>query len=112
LARILWDASVALSRLLTVGMPGLVAVQRASLTSLCRSLQGNPMRLLAVLVLALMTAACNQEQDITGSTASCPMRNYSSYNARDMNQCVSACKSCDHGNTVTCTTSCTLKGAH
>lgn len=70
------------------------------------------MRLLAVIMFALMTAACNQEQDITGSTAACPMRNYSSYNARDMNQCVSACKACDHGNTVTCTTSCTLKGAH
>ena len=74
--------------------------------------RGNPMRLLAVLILALMTAACNQEQDITGSTAACPVRNYSSYNPRDMNQCVAACKACDHGNTVTCTTSCTLKGAH
>ncbi|BBZ95484.1 hypothetical protein AB7M42_005093 [Bradyrhizobium diazoefficiens] len=72
----------------------------------------NPMRLLAVLILALMAAACNQEQDITGSTAACPVRNYSSYNPRDMNQCVAACKACDHGNTVTCTTSCTLKGAH
>ncbi|WP_439368290.1 hypothetical protein ACRQ5Q_20670 [Bradyrhizobium sp. PMVTL-01] len=70
------------------------------------------MRLLAVLVLALATAACNQEQDITGSTSTCPMRNYSSYNPRDMNQCVAACKACDHGTTVTCSTSCTLKGAH
>ena len=70
------------------------------------------MRLLAVLIFALMTAACDQEQDITGSTPVCAMRNYSSYNARDMNQCVAACKACDHGNTVTCTTSCTLKGAH
>ncbi|AHY50286.1 hypothetical protein BJS_03129 [Bradyrhizobium japonicum SEMIA 5079] len=74
--------------------------------------QGNPMRLVAVLIFALMTAACNQEQDITGSTPVCAMRNYSSYNPRDMNQCVTACKACDHGNTVTCTTSCTLKGAH
>jgi hypothetical protein len=73
--------------------------------------QGNPMRLLAVLILALVTAACNQEQDITGSTAACPARNYS-YNPRDMNQCVAACKTCDRGNTVTCTTSGTLKGAH
>jgi hypothetical protein len=74
--------------------------------------QGNPMRLVAVLIFALMTAACNQEQDITGSTPVCAMRSYSSYNPRDMNQCVAACKACDHGNTVTCTTSCTLKGAH
>ncbi|MCK1390847.1 hypothetical protein [Bradyrhizobium sp. 1] len=70
------------------------------------------MRVVAVLILALMTAACNQEQDITGSTAACLARNYSAYNPRDMNQCVAACKSCGHGNTVTCTTACTLKGAH
>lgn len=73
---------------------------------------GNPMRLVAVIIVALMMAACNQEQDITGSASTCPMRNYSSYNPRDMNQCVSACKACDRGTTVTCTTSCTLKGAH
>ena len=69
------------------------------------------MRLFTVIAFALMTAACNQEQDITGSTQLCPMRSYSSYNARDLNQCVSACKACDRGTTVTCTTSCTLKGA-
>lgn len=69
------------------------------------------MRLLAVIMFAVMTAACNQEPDITGSTAACPMRAYSTFNPRDINQCVSACKVCDRGNTVTCTTSCTLKGA-
>ncbi|MGY3035797.1 hypothetical protein ACVIIV_004967 [Bradyrhizobium sp. USDA 4354] len=68
------------------------------------------MRLVGVIIFALMTAACDQ-QDITGSTTPvCPMRNYS-YNPRDMNQCVNACKACDRGTTVTCTTSCTLKGA-
>lgn len=94
------------------GNTGVVAVQRTPLTSLCRSLRGNRMRLLAVIIFALMTAACNQEQDITGSTPVCAMRNYSSYNPREINQCVAACKACDHGTTVTCTTSCTLKGAH
>ncbi len=69
------------------------------------------MRLVAVIIVALMTAACDEEQDITGSTTpTCPMRNYS-YNPRDMNQCVNACRVCDRGTTVTCTTSCTLKGA-
>lgn len=69
------------------------------------------MRLVAVIICALMTAACDQERDITGSTTStCPIRSYS-YNPRDMNQCVNACRSCDRGTTVTCTTSCTLKGA-
>lgn len=69
------------------------------------------MRLLAVILFALVTAACNQEQDVTGSTPLCPMRNSSYYNPHDMDQCVAACKSCDRGNTVTCTTSCTLHGA-
>ncbi|MGT2500683.1 hypothetical protein ACVOMS_07355 [Bradyrhizobium guangxiense] len=69
------------------------------------------MRLVAVILFALMTAACDQEQDITGSTPpACPLRSYS-YNPRDMNQCVNACKACDRGTTVTCSTSCTLKGA-
>ena len=68
------------------------------------------MRLVAVIIIALMTAACDQEQDITGSTPICPLRN-ASYNPRDLNQCVNACKSCDRGTTVTCSTSCTLKGA-
>lgn len=70
------------------------------------------MRRLAVIFFALVTAACNQEQDVTGSTPLCPMRSYSSYNPHEMSQCVAACKACDRGTTVTCTTSCTLKGAH
>ncbi|MBR0779155.1 hypothetical protein JQ543_11380 [Bradyrhizobium diazoefficiens] len=69
------------------------------------------MRALVLILLALMTAACNQAQDITGSTPVCEMRTYSSFNPRDMNQCVAACKACDRGTTVTCTTSCSLKGA-
>ena len=93
-----------------VGMPGArLPLQR------CRercSFDGlHPMRLLAVILFAFLTAACNQEQDVTGSTAICPMRSYGSYNPRDMNQCVAACKTCDYGNTVTCTTACTLHGA-
>ena len=71
------------------------------------------MRALIVTMFALMTAACEPEQqDITGSTAACPIRQYSTYNPKDLNQCVNACKSCDRGTTVTCTTSCTLRGAH
>ncbi len=71
------------------------------------------MRTLAVILLGLMTAACEPEQqDITGSTANaCPLRLYSTYNPRDLNQCVNACRSCDRGTTVTCTTACTLHGA-
>jgi len=68
------------------------------------------MRGLAVMMLlGLATAGCEPEQDITGSL--CPSRNYTSFNPKDLNQCVNACKSCDRGTTVTCTTSCTLRGA-
>lgn len=38
------------------------------------------MRLFAVIMFGLMTAACNQEQEITGSTPVCAMRNYTSFN--------------------------------
>ena len=70
------------------------------------------MRVLAVIFFGLMLTACGQEQqDITGSTNACPVRLDSLYNPRNLDQCVNACKSCDHGTMVTCTTSCTLKGA-
>ena len=88
---------------------GKVAMRRCPRTLFVQ--RSNPMRLFAVILCALLTAACNQEQDVTGSTPLCPMRSYSSYNPRDMNQCVAACKACDHGNTVTCSTACTLHGA-
>jgi hypothetical protein len=66
---------------------------------------------LAVLV-AVALAACNQQSDVTGSTGGvCPARNVSLFNARDLKQCVAACLDCDHGTRVTCSTSCTLKGA-
>lgn len=69
------------------------------------------MRALAVIFLGFMLTACGPEQDVTGSTATCPARSYSTFDPKDINQCVNACKSCDRGTTVTCTTSCTLKGA-
>lgn len=75
-------------------------------------LGAHPMRGLAFIILGLTLTACGQEQqDITGSTNSCPVRLDSLYNPRDLNKCVSACKACDRGTTVTCTTSCTLHGA-
>jgi len=91
---------------------GSAVMRRAHRNCFAARDRGKCMRLPAVMILALTMAACNQEQDITGSTPVCAMRNYSSFNPRDMSQCVAACKACDRGNTVTCTTSCTLKGAH
>lgn len=70
------------------------------------------MRAAGIIILVAVTiCACTPESsDVTGSTASCPAR-LGTYNPKDMNQCVNACLSCDRGTMVTCSTSCTLKGA-
>ena len=59
----------------------------------------------------LVTAACRQDDETTGSVNDCVALNFPSYNPKSMDQCVAACKKCQNGNTNTCTTSCTLKGA-
>jgi hypothetical protein len=71
------------------------------------------MRLTIVIILsAAALAACTPDNDVTGSIGSCARKLYSPFNPKDMKQCVGACIACDHGITTTCTTSCTLKGAH
>jgi hypothetical protein len=68
----------------------------------------------------LMAAACSPAEETTGSVNECIALNFPSYNPKAMdqcvaackNQCVAACKKCQNGVTTTCTTSCTLKGAH
>jgi hypothetical protein len=59
----------------------------------------------------LVTAACRQDDETTGSVNDCVALNFPSYNSKAMDQCVAACKKCQNGTTSTCTTSCTLKGA-
>lgn len=66
---------------------------------------------MAFIALALACGACNGEEDVTGSTNRCANELFKSYNPRVLEQCVAACKQCERGTTVTCTTSCTLKGA-
>jgi hypothetical protein len=68
--------------------------------------------IIAIVLSAATLAACSPDNDVTGSIGSCVRKLYSSYNPRDMKQCVGACIGCDRGVTTTCTTSCTLKGAH
>jgi hypothetical protein len=48
---------------------------------------------------------------VTGSTNACATQLYSSYNPKSLKQCVDVCIKCNRGNTTTCSTSCTLKGA-
>jgi hypothetical protein len=69
----------------------------------------------AILVIALpaiLIASCTPDNDVTGSVNACTAKLYSSFNPKDIKQCVGACTNCDRGTTITCTTSCTLKGAH
>jgi hypothetical protein len=69
-------------------------------------------RLIAFVVLAAVVGACTPDSDTTGSISSCARELYPGYNSKSMDQCVAVCKKCDRGVTTTCTTSCTLKGAH
>lgn len=54
---------------------------------------------------------CSPDPDTTGAISSCVRDLFPSYNPKIMDQCVNACKKCDRGTTITCTTSCTLRGA-
>jgi hypothetical protein len=72
------------------------------------------MRGFAVLIAAaLLLMSCSPEEDVTGSIHNkCANDLYRPFNPKSLEQCVAACIRCDRGTTTTCTTSCTLKGAH
>ena len=63
-------------------------------------------------VLALGLASCSQEMDYTEQQRVCIAQRYASYDARQLNQCVDVCRACMKGNTLTCNTSCKLRGAN
>jgi hypothetical protein len=65
-----------------------------------------------VFALAFGLVACTPESETTGSINNCAKDLIANYSPRVLDQCVAACRKCDHGTTTTCTTSCTLKGAH
>jgi hypothetical protein len=67
--------------------------------------------MIAILLSATALAACSPDNDVTGSIGDCARKLYSTYNPKDMKQCVGACIACNKGVVTTCTTSCTLKGA-
>ena len=69
-------------------------------------------RFAALAALAFVVAACSPEGETTGTISSCAKDLFPDYNSKILDQCVAVCKKCDRGITTTCTTSCTLKGAH
>jgi hypothetical protein len=70
-------------------------------------------RFAVLLATALLMASCNPDNEVTGSVENkCAAELYPSFNSKVMDQCVAVCIKCDHGTRATCSTSCTLKGAH
>jgi len=60
---------------------------------------------------AIGLTSCSQEVEYTDHQRACIAQRYNSYDARQLSQCVEVCKVCMNGNTVTCNTSCNLRGA-
>jgi PBP1b-binding outer membrane lipoprotein LpoB len=70
------------------------------------------MRMLSLcLLVATFLTGCSKEPEYNDQQRACIAKQFPHYDAKDMKQCVAVCKSCMDGNTVTCTTSCDLKGA-
>ena len=65
----------------------------------------------AIVLSAIALAGCNQDEDVTGSVATCARQLYTSYNPKDKKQCVAVCIACQRGVMTTCSTACTLRGA-
>ncbi len=68
--------------------------------------------LAAVFVISLATASCLPEAEAPDTTRACAAKLYSPYDPKNLDQCVNICVACGNGAKTTCSTSCTLKGAH
>jgi hypothetical protein len=83
---------------------------------------------IAALSLLMLSCQPDQQPETTGSTpaastpsastpsastsSACATNLYANYNPLNMEQCVNVCLRCERGVMTTCSTSCTLKGAH
>lgn len=64
-----------------------------------------------ILIACVMLCGCKGEDEYSDQDRRCIAKNYSNYDPKQVDQCVKVCIACMKGNTVTCTTSCKLKGA-
>ena len=55
---------------------------------------------------------CSQESVQNDAEKTCALELHPNYDVTHLDQCMDVCKSCRSGNTVTCSTSCKLKGAN
>lgn len=75
------------------------------------------MRLRRATVFAVALAAlaviggCTKEEELTAQQKVCVAGLYPTYDPTKTEACVKVCKTCKKGNTVTCNTSCRLRGA-
>ena len=70
-----------------------------------------PLRFGVLIAAGIGLAGCWQEAPYTEQERTCIAQRYADYDAKRLHQCVDVCKTCMRGNTVTCNTSCRLKGA-
>jgi hypothetical protein len=83
-----------------------------------RSARGGRGLALAVLILILVGTAAfillhwqSRAVEYSGEQRACISHRYKQFNPQSLAQCIDACKVCMKGSTVTCNTSCKLKGA-
>lgn len=67
--------------------------------------------MVAVALVAFLLTYSRGQVEYTDEQRACIGQRYSRYDANRLDQCVDVCKACMKGNTVTCSTSCKLKGA-
>jgi hypothetical protein len=60
---------------------------------------------------SLALISCSREDEANSATGAFCAAKLRPFDPKNMKHCVDACISCENGTTVTCTTSCMLKGA-
>jgi hypothetical protein len=67
--------------------------------------------LFALTAVVLGLTSCSQEVEYTPDQRVCIAQRFPNYDAKKLAQCMDICQACMRGSTVTCSTSCKLKGA-
>ena len=68
-------------------------------------------RRVALVFTVLALSGCAKEDELTAEQKVCAIGLYPQYSAKRYDECVKVCTVCKKGNTVTCSTSCKLRGA-
>jgi len=74
-------------------------------------LAGVAMVVVVLVAFMLIYGHASREVEYSDQQRACIAQRYTSFDAKKLIQCVDVCKACMSGNTVTCNTSCKLRGA-